>query len=51
MDSSITRVHAFILQHTGNQEIERAVFDWEWADGGFFNRMTTYGYVECDLHK
>ena len=51
MDSSITRVHAFILQHTGNQEIERAVFDWEWTDGGFFNRMTTYGYVECDLHK
>ena len=51
IDSSITRIHCFVEQHHWNEVIPRAVFDWEWADGWFFNRMTTYGYVECDLSK
>ena len=51
IDSSITRIHCYIEQHHWNEIIPRAVFDWERADGGFFNRMTTYGYVECDLSK
>lgn len=55
IDSDITRIHCFILQHYEEnwtwKTKERAVFDWERTDGWFFNRMTTYGYVECDLHK
>ncbi len=51
LDSSITRVHSFVKQHTGNTEISRAVFDWEWSTAWEFNRITAYGYVECDLHK
>ena len=53
IDSSITRIHCYVNHHPAWwwADIPRAVFDWEWADGGFFNRMTTYGYVECDLHK
>lgn len=49
IDSNITRIHTFVMQHHWNEDIPRAVFDWEWADWGFFNRITTYGYVECDL--
>lgn len=49
IDSGITRIHSYIVQHHDNQNIERAVFDWEWSDGWMFNRMTSFGYVECDL--
>ena len=51
LDSSITRVHSFVRQHTGNTEISRAVFDWEWDTPWLFNRLTAYWYVECDLKK
>ena len=46
-----TRVHTLVRQHTWNQTISRAVFDWEWDTPWMFKRMTWYGYVECDLHK
>lgn len=49
IDTDITRIHSYIVQHHGNQNIERAVFDWEWSDWWMFNRMTSFGYVECDL--
>lgn len=49
--SSITRVHSFILQHRWDVETERAVFDWERTTPWEFNRLTTFGYVECDLKK
>jgi hypothetical protein len=49
IDSDITRIHSYILQHTSGWNAERAVFDWEWSDGWMFNRMTSFGYVECDL--
>jgi len=59
--TSITRITAYIMQHQkhvtveNNQEIvtytdiPRAVFDWEWDEAGFFKRVTSFGYVECDL--
>lgn len=61
--SSITRVTAYIMQHkrvvtiVGDEEvvsyqsIPRAVFDWSWSEQGLFDRMTSFGYVECDLAK
>ena len=51
-DTSITRVTAYILQHDvqwGTKE--RAVFDWERDTSWEIKRMTSFGYVECDLHK
>lgn len=50
-DTSITRILAYINQHHWNQEIPRAVFDREWNEAGFFSKMTSFGYVECDLEK
>lgn len=48
--SSITRVHSYVLQHkTDWTTQERAVFDWEWSTAWEFKRMTSFGYVECDL--
>lgn len=61
--SSITRVTAYIMQHkrvvtiennqevVSYQDIPRAVFDWERDEWGMFSRMTSFGYVECDLAK
>lgn len=49
--SSITRIHSYIVQHHGNQTIERAVFDWEWNTPWEIVRLTSFGYVECDLDK
>lgn len=49
LDPDITRIHTFVVQHHWNQEISRAVFDDEWTQTWLFNRMTAYGYVECDL--
>jgi hypothetical protein len=46
-----TRVHTIVRQHTDNQIISRAVFDWERAEVWDIIRLTSYGYVECDLHK
>ena len=49
IDPNITRIHTFVLQHHWNLTISRAVFDNEWTQSWLFNRMTAYGYVECDL--
>ena len=48
---AISRVHSVVSQHTGNEVISRAVFDWERANAWDIIRLTSYGYVECDLHK
>lgn len=51
-NSSITRIMAYVLQHKSDwTDIERAVFDWEWSTAWEFKRMTSFGYVECDLNK
>jgi len=49
IDSNITRIHCFVVQHHGNQTISRAVFDWEWNTPWEIKRITSFGYVECDL--
>lgn len=49
--STITRVHSYILQHTWTDTIERAVFDWEWSTPWELVRITSFGYVECNLSK
>ena len=51
--TDITRITAHILQHPvdGWNAIPRAVFDWERSEEWMFNRITSFGYVECDLHK
>jgi hypothetical protein len=46
-----TRVHSIVAQHTWNDEISRAVFDWERANAWDIIRLTSYWYVECDLKK
>ena len=51
ISSSITRIHSYIVQHHGNQIIERAVFDWERNTPWEIVRLTSFGYVECDLDK
>lgn len=50
--SQITRILAYVLQHLPDGWIrERAVFDWEWNTVWEFKRMTSFGYVECNLSK
>lgn len=49
--SSITRINSFIVQHTWSEEIRRAVFDWEWDTPWEIIRLTSFGYVECNLKK
>lgn len=49
ISSSITRIHSYIVQHHGNEIIERAVFDWERSTPWEIKRVTSYGYIECDL--
>lgn len=52
IDSSITRIHSYILQHkTDDTTQQRAVFDWEWNTAWEMIRMTAFGYVECDLNE
>lgn len=52
IDSSITRIHSYILQHQPDgTEISRAVFDWEWNTPWEILRITAFGYLECDLNK
>ena len=52
LDSAwITRVHTLVRQHHGDEIISRAVFDWERASSWDIIRLTSYGYVECDLSK
>lgn len=49
--SSITRIHTFILHHHGDTQTHRAVFDWEWDTAWEIKRLTSFGYVECNLEK
>lgn len=50
--SNITRILAYVLQHDTQWGVkERAVFDWEWSEAWMFNRITSFGYVECNLNK
>lgn len=49
--SSITRVNCYVIQHTGNSTMKRAEFDWEWSSAWMIKRLTSFGYVECDLDK
>lgn len=51
LDSNITRIHCYVNQHHGNEEIPRAVFDWEWNTPWEMIRIASFGYVECDLSK
>jgi len=52
IDSSITRIHTYILQHKVDWTTQpRAVFDWEWDTPWEIKRLTAFGYVECDLEK
>ena len=51
IDSSITRIHSYILQHSGWITKPRAVFDWEWNTPWEIKRITAFGYIECDLDK
>jgi hypothetical protein len=52
LDSAwITRVHTLVRQHHWNETITRAAFDWEWSTAGEIKRLTSYGYVECNLSK
>jgi hypothetical protein len=50
--SSVTRIHSYILQHKTDWTTQsRAVFDWEWNTPWEFIRITSFGYVECDLNS
>ena len=52
LPSSITRVHSYVVQHKLDGTTQsRAVFDWEWNTPWEFKRITSFGYVECDLNK
>ena len=51
IDSSITRIHSYILQHSGWITKPRAVFDWERNTPWEIKRITAFGYIECDLDK
>ena len=52
IDSSITRIHGYILQHKANgTTVSRAVFDWERNTPGEIKRVTAFGYRECNLEK
>ena len=51
IDSSITRIHTYILHTSGSSTVERAVFDWERDTAWEIKRMTAFGYVECNLKK
>lgn len=50
-NTNITRITAYVLQHHGTEQIPRAVFDWEWDTVWEFHRITSFGYVECNLEK
>lgn len=50
--TSVTRIHSYVLQHKSDGTTQsRAVFDWEWSTAWEFKRITSFGYVECDLDK
>ncbi len=53
IDPDITRILAYILQHHADwsADTERAVFDWERTTAWEFKKITSFGYVECDLKK
>lgn len=51
IDSNITRIHTYVLQHHGNEVIQRAVYDYEWNTWWEILRDTAFGYLECDLQK
>ncbi len=52
IDSSITRIHWYIIQHkTDWTTVSRAVFDWEWDTPWELKRVTSFGYRECNLSK
>lgn len=49
--TSVTRVNSYVLQHHWSATQKRAEFDWEWSTAWLIKRMTSFGYVECDLDK
>ena len=49
--SSIKRVNAYVIQHKWNNIQKRAEFDWERGSAWLIKRLTSFGYVECDLDK
>lgn len=54
IDSSITRIHTYVIQHHADNSLPdtlRAVFDWERNTPWEIIRLTSFGYVECDLQK
>jgi len=54
IDSSITRIHTYVIQHHADTSLPntpRAVFDWERNTPWEIRRLTSFGYVECDLQK
>lgn len=50
-NTSITRVHTLVRQHTSTGTVTRAAFDWEWSTAWMMNRVTSFGFVECNLSK
>lgn len=52
ISSTTTRIHSYIVQHkTDWTTQDRAVFDWEWNTQWEIKRLTSFGYVECNLEK
>jgi hypothetical protein len=50
--SSVTRIHSYVVQHKSDSSTQkRAEFDWEWSTAWEIKRLTSFGYVECDLDK
>ena len=54
ISSDITRIHTYVIQHHADTSLpntHRAVFDWERNTPWEILRLTSFGYVECDLQK
>lgn len=52
ISSDITRIHCYVVEHKNNWTTQdRAVFDWEWNTPWELLRITSFGYIECDLDK
>ena len=50
--SSVSRVNCYVIQHKTDWTTQkRAEFDWEWSSAWMIKRLTSFGYVECDLDK
>lgn len=50
--SSVTRVRSYVVQHKWDLTTQnRAMFDWEWSTAWELKRLTSFGYVECNLDR